>query len=253
MKIIIKEKKGELTTQQIVMLIILITSFAVILFFFFRLNLGETTNKEICHNSVVLKGKSVAGFGNLDCRTNYLCISGGGECEGINPTETIKIDLSKDNAKNEIMETIVNEMADCWWMFGEGKVDYVGGTDYLNYHCGVCSNVKFDKAIQKNFQEISYNEFYTFLSNSKKDNSQTYLKYLYESNSIEEVKSKLKKFEFSESFSTNEGFVIITGINREIKTNIKLSGKPLPLYPYFIKSDEIKEKTECEVFDITKA
>ena len=53
-------KKGELTTHQLVGLIILIVSFAVILFLLFRLNLGETTNKEICHNSVIMKGKSIA-------------------------------------------------------------------------------------------------------------------------------------------------------------------------------------------------
>lgn len=52
-----KNRKGELTTQQLVMLIILILSFAVILFFIFRLNLGGTTNKEICHDSVVKKNQ----------------------------------------------------------------------------------------------------------------------------------------------------------------------------------------------------
>ena len=250
MKIILKEKTGELTTQQVVGLIILITSFAVILFFFFRLNLGETTNKEICHNSVVLKGKSVAGFGSLDCRTNYLCISGGEECEGISPTETKEIDLTKDNAKNEIMKAIADEMADCWWMFGEGKVDYGGSWDstvekiipWSEYNCAVCSNIKFDKKIQENFQEgINYNEFYNFLNN-KKDDSQTYLKYLYGSDSLDIVKSKLKKFKFSENFFTNERFAIVTGMR-----------KGEYIYPYFVESNVIKDKTECGIFDITKA
>ena len=76
-----KNHKGELTTQQIVTLIILVVSFAVILFLIFRLNLGETTQKEICHNSVLMKAKSLPGTGYLDCKTNYVCISGGGECD----------------------------------------------------------------------------------------------------------------------------------------------------------------------------
>src|SRR3989339_538597 len=78
-------KRGELTTQQIVGLIILITSFAVILFLLFRLNLGEISEKEICHNSVVLKGQSPSNFdvGNLDCKTNYVCISGGEDCKDL--------------------------------------------------------------------------------------------------------------------------------------------------------------------------
>ena len=47
--------RAELTTQQIVGLIILIISFVIILYFIFALNLGETTDKEICHNSVALR------------------------------------------------------------------------------------------------------------------------------------------------------------------------------------------------------
>ena len=262
-----KQKRAELTTQQIVLLIILITSFAVILILFFRLDLGgEETQKEICHNSVVLKGKGTlaklaAGGGSLDCRTNYVCISGGGKCEGINPTETKKINLidsekPEDIKKNKeaIMEVIADEMADCWWMFGEGKIDYGGSWDskletivpWSKYNCAVCSDLKFDKIIQDKIQEINYNEFYIFLNSNKKDDSQTYLKYLYDSNSFDVVKSKLevkdKDFKFSKSFLTKERFVIITGM--------KKGGY---IHPYFIESNKITTKTECGIFDITKA
>ena len=145
----IKNSRGELTTQQIVLLIILITSFSIILFFFFKLNLGEETQKTICHNSVILKGSLVSSLrgGNLDCRTNYLCISGGEECEGINPTITKEVDLSKPDAKEVIMKTVADEMADCWWMFGEGKIDYVG--DYIGTHCAVCSIIEFDESLKE--------------------------------------------------------------------------------------------------------
>ena len=173
----IKNSRGELTTQQIVLLIILITSFSIILFFFFKLNLGQETQKTICHNSVILKGKSIPslGGGNLDCRTNYLCISGGEDCEGINPTETIKVDSEN---KNEVLKSIANEMADCWWMFGEGKVDYVGGINLIdNNVCSICSIVAFDDEITQ--EKISYEEFYEYLKNTKKDESNTYLSYLY--------------------------------------------------------------------------
>ena len=53
-KILKKDKKGALTTQQIVLLIILIASFVVILYFFMSAELGEESEKEICHNSVVI-------------------------------------------------------------------------------------------------------------------------------------------------------------------------------------------------------
>ena len=42
-----------------------------------------------------MKSKAKGLVGDLDCKTNYVCISGGGECEGINPTITVKVDLNK--------------------------------------------------------------------------------------------------------------------------------------------------------------
>ena len=241
-----KNHKGELTTQQIVGLVILITSFAVILFFLLRLNLGETTDKEICHNSVLMKSKSVLG-GELDCKTNYVCISGGGKCEGINPTITKKIDLSKPNAKNETMKAIADEMADCWWMFGEGKVNYVG-KDIVGYHCAICSIIKFDEEIQ--LGETTYEEFYNYLAKTKKDKTQTYLKYLYDVNSLEDVKSKLEveEFKFEETISINEQYAVVTGLNVEVWPQ-----EDMIVYPSFVKSSEVKDKTECGIFDITKA
>lgn len=175
-------KKGELTTQQIVTIIILIVSFAVILFFLSRLNLGETSNKQICHNSVLLKSKTKGFGGPLDCRTNYLCISGGGKCETIDPTGTIKVNPDK---KGEIMEAIAKEMADCWWMFGEGKIDYVaffdGETKIIekNVVCGVCSIVEFDPVIQRKQEEITYKELIKHLEKNKRG-EENYLKYLYD-------------------------------------------------------------------------
>jgi len=238
----IKNKKGELTTQQIVMLIILITSFAVILFFLFRLNLGEVSNKEICHNSVVLKGKSPVS-GNLDCRTNYLCISSGGKCERINPTQTIEVDLTDET---QVLKAIADEMVDCWWMFGEGKVNYEGA-DWKGYHCAVCSIVEFDKNIEV---DISYDDLFEFLEKNKTDESQTYLKYLFgvfkSSDFVD--KSDYLKENYDDSFSFDEKYSIITGINPEFV------GPDAIIPVYFIKTSDLTEEiTSCNVFDITKA
>ena len=250
----LKNHKGELTTQQIVTLIILVVSFSVILFLIFRLNLGETTTKEICHNSVLMKGKGKGLVGELDCRTNYVCISGGGKCEGINPAITVDIDLSKLNAKNETMKAIAEEMADCWWMFGEGKVNYGGLWDkvkgfvpWTDYHCAICSVVKFDDKVQEKFNEITYNEFYDYLKNTKKDNTQTYLKYLYDVNTVDQFQSdyplnNIDVTKEEDKIYTNEKYSVITGAKGGEYLN-----------SYIVKSNEIKDKTECDVFDLTKA
>jgi len=243
-----KFKKGELTTQQIVGLIVLIVSFAIILILIFRLNLGETTNKEICHNSVMLKAKSKNLVGEIDCRTDYVCISDGGKCTGFNPTATIEVE--RDN-KTQIMKAIADEMSNCWWMFGEGKVDYGGTLDKFqqmlpwenDYHCAICSMVKFSDGMK--VDKITYSDFYDYLLKTKKDKTQTYLTYLYDAPNMDYVKEKIKGTNLdivNGEISTKDKYVIVTGIKEDYF-----------IKPYFVKSDEITTQTECRIFDITSA
>jgi len=250
------EKRAEITTQKIVFLIILITSFAIILFLLFRLNIGETSNKEICHNSVILKSKGGVFTGKLDCKVNYLCISGGGKCEDISPTATVKVDL---NNKEEIMKAIADEMVDCWWMFGEGELDYMGGSFLGNTACAVCSIVKFDKKIQEEYPEgITYEEFLNNLSKSMNE-KETYLHYLYDVYTIDEF---IKKFEAiktdydSKTISLEEKYMIRTGqvqewVGGSLWKWIAGDEEVNNLVPYFFNVNEIPNP-QCDEF-ITKA
>ncbi|MBI2044058.1 hypothetical protein HYT24_01715 [Candidatus Pacearchaeota archaeon] len=256
------KNKGELTTQQIVVITILMASFAVLLFLLFRLNLGEQTNAEICHNSVVLKDKSLLGS-SLNCRTSYVCISGGEKCNEINPTQTFEIDLSKDDetVKNQTMKAIADEMAQCWWMFGEGEFVYTKGISWVeNTACAVCSSVKFDETLGNN--KITYQEFYEYLEKTKKDASQTYLMYLYGESSLSSL--PLKEDFFKKDIDMNERYVIYTGITKEGVFTLNIFGvlwesltferpdlnvKFLPPVPE--KSSEMKN-SKCGQF-VTKA
>ncbi len=194
------EKRGEITTKQIVTIIILILSFSVILFLIFRLDLGKTTNAEICRNSVLLKAKSENLFssGNLDCKTNYVCI--GGNCEGFSETSSVEA-----NTKKESMEALAKEMEQCWWMFGEGEIDYTRGFNLADKNlCSVCSIVSFGHLEE----EISYDEFYDYLEDNQKSSSQTYLQYFYKGGQIEERY-------FEDSFEEEKTyFVIISAFHK---------------------------------------
>ncbi len=261
MKKIFNKRKGELTTQQIVGLIILITSFLVILFLFFRLNLGGETQKEICHNSVVLAGKGTlakiaTGGSSLNCETSYVCISGGDKCEGINPTETIKIDLSKDDAKNEVMRAIADEMANCWWMFGEGKINYINGfaekaNPFSKNSCAVCSIVKFDKTIQKKYSNgISYEDFVEKGLSQSKNNQENYLKYIYGVNNKADF---YKKFGVIKKDVDLKKFILLKG-KYMIRTGLKkgsVFGEDSVIYPSFFDVNKIPPP-QCDEF-ITKA
>jgi len=213
-------RRGELTTQQIVVLIILIVSFGVLLFLIFRLNFQEISDKEICHNSVVLKGKSILKTGVLDCRTSYVCISGGGKCEGISATITRDINIkgTPEEVKNRIMDVLADEMADCWWMFGEGKVDYLGinaeGAAVGNVNCALCSIIAFDKNIREDeeiAEIISYEDFYNYLRLKEKDSGKTYLSYLYGVHNLDKLNEEVIKVPQGQ-ISFNNQYYVLTGV-----------------------------------------
>ena len=186
-----KRKKGEVTTQQIVLLIILIVSFIVILFLLFRLNLGKTTEEEACHNSVVTRGAGVLPKDAipLNCKTKYICISKDGTCEEMDNSEIIKA-----QTKTEVYSVLAEKMSDCWWMFGEGKLNYVGNTFKSNLYCSLCSQIAFDNSLDI-FQgrTIGKKDFYTYLSKtniSGKDIS--YLDYLVGIKNADDIENNLK-------------------------------------------------------------
>jgi hypothetical protein len=204
------DKKAELTTQQIVMIIVLLVSFIVLLIFIFKVNFQNTSEKEICQSSVQLSGKT-SFFGKIDCKIHYLCISGGGECKGFTYKDTAKISSTKDSdKKNEIMKVLADEMADCWWMFGEGKIDYANWGVVSSTACAVCTQFAFDEKLISNDKlgSISYEEFYNFLKNTKMgDTQKTYAEYMNIDKSKLDASFLGKKIEFGKKYSIYTGRV----------------------------------------------
>jgi len=247
----IKNKKADVTTGQLVIIIILIMSFIVIVFFLVRLGLGRESDKQICHESVVLKSTTKGFVGYLDCKTNYLCISGGGKCEGINPTTTVKVN---PNNKEEIMKAIADEMADCWWMFGEGKLNYLGIGEkgvWGKNSCAICSIVRFDEKILSKGYKISYREALEYLENINKGDM-TYFTYLYDSANVDEFIRRGGTFNIdldNNYILDDDEYVIVTGIKSSAMWG--LAKKDVFIFPSYLKSNQIS-KLECDEF-ITKA
>ena len=214
--ILMKNKKGELTTQQIVMLIILITSFIVILFFIFRLDLGKTTEKEICHNSVIMRGNSILGKTSppLKCYRSYVCITEDGSCESMTNPEIKEVET-----KDDIYEVLAEEMAECWWMFGEGKINYVGEDMFSKLYCSICSQIAFDDSSVKIFPtgEIKKEEFYIYLNNNNYSEDEKYLTYFYGTNDLAKIQDGLKKQNINfGSIEITKQYFVLMGITSEI-------------------------------------
>lgn len=150
-------KRGQLTVQSMLIGIIVIVLVAAIIFFFIKaFPFIETVDKESCHQSVVLRSQAIAGIqpgkvlAPLNCKT-----------------QDIKIDSGNEQFINR---EIANSMYDCWWMLGEGKLDFFGGESFRDVqitwdeglhtakaNCIICSTIKFDEAAKnKNLDTVSY-------------------------------------------------------------------------------------------------
>ena len=211
-------KKGELTTQQIVLLIILLVGFIVVLYFLFRLNLGKESDIEVCHNSVIMRGSSVVPTDAipLKCSRSYICITKDGSCE-----KMTKPEIKKVKTEEEIYEVLAEEMANCWWMFGEGKVNYVGKDFKENLYCSICSQISFDNSLEEiegMNGEISQQKFYSFLEKKQmQEKGQSYLYYLTGYSNMNSFQSYVSTngIDFR-NLDLNKQYFILTGITSEV-------------------------------------
>lgn len=213
-------KRGEITTQHIVILIVVIASFAIILFFLMRLGLGEMTEKEICHNSVVARGSSVLPGESipLNCHREYVCITEDGTCENMTKPRKEKVDN-----KEEVYGVLAEEMADCWWMFGEGGVNYVGSDYFSGMYCSICNQVAFDNSLQEEIFEtetIDKEDFYNYLANENVSGMDlTYSEYLYGTKDITAIKSLLdEQNSVFGNINLDKQQYIMMGISSDVNT-----------------------------------
>lgn len=211
----IKNKRGELTTQQIVLLIVLIIGFAIIIFFLFKLNLGNESDKQLCHNSVMTRANKAIPMSAvpLNCKKNYVCITKKKDCEAFAYYD-YKI---KVKSKDDVYEALANELADCWWMFGEGKVDYVGKDNVEKLYCSLCSQIAFDDSVKEFFNDkdsFKEKEFYEFLINQKYSEEKTYGEYLYGTKNLDAISGEL----IFEELSLDSQYYALMGIASEIST-----------------------------------
>jgi hypothetical protein len=216
------KKTGELTTTQIVTLIILLVSFIIILFLLFRLNIGKESDSDICHNSVVTKGNPAlpAAATPLKCSRTYICITKDGSCESMTKPE-----IKKVKTKEEVYNVLAEEMANCWWMFGEGKVDYIGKDPFFkDNYCSICSQIAFDNSlneIEGIKDNISKDDFYNYLSLTPvPDKGINYAEYFFGTNDINGLKAEVTK---NQSAQASFGIIkldkqqfILMGITSEV-------------------------------------
>jgi len=229
-----KNKKAEISTFQLVGIIILIVGFVILLVFLNRMKLQENIAQEVCHTSVILKSTAIAVENELKpivplkCTSQILCLTKDGTCEKMISPKIVKV-----SKKEEIYYALAESMATCWWMFGEGQIDYIGKEIFANKnYCSLCNQIAFDDSIKKIEPSLENGymdrlDFFEYLAKNKVEGKDiTYWDYMYTKGEHVEEETKLTREE------TNA--LINVYLDQEMKT------------PTSLKGSEFFVKTFCE-------
>jgi len=147
--------KKALVPSTLVTIMIILISFVALGYAVVRITgiIPSTLDREACRDSVILRSSDLLKGTHLTPELIPL------KCK----TENIKI---SSPIEEDIQKTVVNAMYDCWWMLGEGKVDFFTPSNWWNIsnplglespNCIICSQIKFEGgAKNKNIDIIGY-------------------------------------------------------------------------------------------------
>lgn len=154
----IRGKKGDMSIDTVVMFIVIILGFSVILYFIVHLAFTSNADKQVCHESVILRATlpAIAGVKQaapLKCTTEKICITanifGKGDCSEYNTSTAVTTVRVSD--VHGIEKAIAENIISCWQMMGEGKVGIFSqwiperyGIGQVYPTCVVCNRIAFD-------------------------------------------------------------------------------------------------------------
>jgi len=199
--------KKALIPKTIAEIILLIISAAVLIFVLISATnmFKGTINAEICHSTVVSRGSESLIKGTiekavipLNCKTEQKCLSMGGEC----PAGYDQVPVSNEA---DIKKEIAGSMYDCWWMFGEGKINFLGSDWSGKNTCLFCSLITFDSKVQEKYPVINDLNSYLAKTNIPEKNM-TYSQYL--SNNWDATSPSGN---IADKVLTNEKYVVLFG------------------------------------------
>ena len=185
-----QNRRGEISTATLITIIVVIASFVIILVLYFRADLSGLTDEQVCYNSVVARSSSAitANVIPLNCKTSYICITKDGTCEIMTSPTIIEVE-NPDDVDNALAE----KMANCWSIFGAGKLNYVGEDFSSNLYCSNCYQVGFDNSLDMfSNNEIEKRELYRYLASKNVSGTDTtYLEYLIGLQSAQTIENSL--------------------------------------------------------------
>lgn len=154
-----KSKKSEMSMNVLVVLIIVLLGAIVLGVLIFNVvkDLGKSGSMETCRESILLASTSREITGepsfSLKCDRQELLFK--------------KSEIVKDGVvdQEKVSSMVLDAMAECWYMMGEGKLDPFSSIDTLgNTYCMICKEIKFDNSLKLylesyNHDSADYNPF----------------------------------------------------------------------------------------------
>jgi len=151
--------KGAVMQSAIVFIILSVISGAILLAFttrFHKVDCGiDPQKREVCRTSVIIRSNALT---KGEFKYEYPL-----KCE----TEYIKI---KTTDREKIKKCLADIMYDCWYMLGEGKINFFKQDPTLKRyttHCVICAVIEFDEKVQEEIPQINLKELYEYLTNKK--------------------------------------------------------------------------------------
>ncbi len=182
--------------------IVILVGAIVVFIFLNNLNLfvREQSELEKCRLSVLAKSKSkLITFGaesdvELKCKT--------------------KIEEINERDKKMVMGIMAENMRECWWKFGEGKIDFLSEYDWFgsDYRCFICSK----KIFRNDVERITHEDFERFLSTKKMEGSDKAYKNYFTWGSNRNIYSEGS---YDKEFSTKNGesvYAVFVGAKKTI-------------------------------------
>jgi len=191
----LNKNKKAIAAGSVVGIILLILGFAIILFVYYQISWSGLVDREVCHESVVLRATmpNIAGMKNLvplKCATQKMCVTSGfigGNCEKSFSDEDKIVKIKVDN-KEQIEKAIADEIVDCWSTMGEGKISLFSQAVVENYGvgnvyptCVICSRIAFDSEdkldlTKEELEDVDVLQY--MLTHKVSDKEISYYKYL---------------------------------------------------------------------------
>lgn len=200
----LKNKKG-LEAEVLIGIIITVLVAAVIFWFLYLHNIRTTEfiDREACHQSVLMR--SIPTVIGTPFRTGLPL-----KCK----TEKILITQEDEEL---IKNRIANAMHDCWWMLGEGKLNFFATGFVRKNYCLICSTIGFDEDAKNK----KIDNFQDYLAKEKIPlTNLTYLQYISNSAADNPEIAGIK-----ESMNTNKEYAVVFSFFKgEMLTNILMGG-----------------------------